>query len=137
MSDAKTHFVDTSVLVRYLTNDVPELAGIAERIVDQGNLLVNSVILLECCYVLTKLYSYRKEQVADAVVRFLLRENVHMVDIPKELASAALLPPRDTTRVSFGDALIVASMRAVGVEDIYSFDRGFKAEGITVRGRLE
>ena len=132
MSEGAVRFVDTSVLIRYFTDDLPDQAEVAERIIENNDLLVNTVILLECSFVLTRLYGYPREKVVDALVEFLLRENVVMADLPKELVAAALLEARNSHRLSFGDLLVIASMRGAGVHEIYSFDKGFRAEGIVV-----
>lgn len=125
-------FLDTNVLVRYLTDDPPELAARAEAIIEKENLVLNSVVLMESVYVLWKQYGLPREEVVDTLVDFLQRENVTMLDMPKEYAASALLSLKERAGVTLGDALIVAAMRAGGVERIYSFDRGLKAEGITV-----
>ena len=132
MTEDKKRFVDTSVLVRYFTDDIPEQAATAEAIIDREDLLVNCVILAECGYVLTRLYNYARPQVVAVLVEFLQRENVSMSDMPKEFAAAALLSARDSHKLSFGDALIIAAMRASEVSVIYSFDRRFGGEGVTV-----
>ncbi|MBI3975438.1 MAG: PIN domain-containing protein [Armatimonadetes bacterium] len=125
-------FIDTSMLVRYFTDDIPEQAAIAEAIVETQSLLVNSVILMECGYVLTRLYHYPRADVIDVLVKFLRRSNVQMIDLPKERAMAALARCRESGRISIGDALIIAAMQARGVGEIYAFDQRLEAEGIRV-----
>ena len=132
MSETTRRFIDSSMLVRYFTDDIPEQAEVAERIIESDDLLVNSVIVSECGCVLTKLYAYPREDVVDTLVAFLLRENVAMPDLPKELAAEALLRCKGSGRVSFGDALIIAAMKARGVKEIYSFDRRLESAGIQV-----
>jgi predicted nucleic acid-binding protein len=133
VSAAAGRFIDTSMLVRYFTDDIPEQAAVAESIIEsERSLLVNSVILMECGYVLTRVYSYSRVDVADVLVQFLRRANVQTVDVPKDDAVAALLRCRDRLRVSFGDALIVAAMLTHGSMEIYSFDKRFEGPGIRV-----
>ncbi|MCL5957844.1 MAG: PIN domain-containing protein [Chloroflexi bacterium] len=132
MNEVGRRFIDSSMLVRYFTDDLPDQADIAERVIESENLFVNSVILLECGYVLTKLYGYPRDHVVDALVSFLARENVAVSDLPTELAAEALLRCKGSSRVSFGDALIIASMHACGAAEIYSFDGRIAAAGVRV-----
>lgn len=125
-------FIDSSVLVRYLTEDDPRRAKVAEAIIESDDLLVNGVIVSEVAYVLHKAYGYPRSEVTQALVQFLQRENVRMIDMPKELAAVALLKTQTSSRLSFGDALILAQMQASGYREIYSFDVRFRDEGITV-----
>jgi len=39
---------------------------------------------------------------------------------------------RETTKLSFGDALILAQMRSSGIRQIYSFDKDFRDPAIDV-----
>jgi len=64
-----TGFLDTSVVVRYLTGDPPELAEQAAQIVDQENdLQITDVVLAETAYVLTSVYRVRRDIVVDHLV---------------------------------------------------------------------
>ena len=61
----------------------------------------------------------------------LQRDNVDMLHLPKELAIGALAKCRPSGRVSIPDALIWAAARTENLS-VYTFDRRFPAEGITV-----
>jgi predicted nucleic acid-binding protein len=125
-------FVDSSVLVRYFTEDDPKRALAAEAIVESDELIVSALILSEISYVLHKHYHYPRADVTNALVQFLQRENVRMIDMPKELAAVALLKSQSSTKLSFGDALILAQMQASQHQEIYSFDKRFRDESIVV-----
>ena len=125
-------FVDTSVLVRYFTRDDLRRADVAEAIIDSDELVVSGVILSETAYVLHRTYGYSRRDITGALIQFILRENVQMVDMPKELAAVALGKAQASTRLSFGDALILAQMQASGHREIYSFDTRFRDDDITV-----
>lgn len=50
-------FLDTSVIVRYLTGDPPHVLEQAARIIDDvDNLQMTDVVLAEIAYVLTSVY---------------------------------------------------------------------------------
>ena len=56
-------FVDTSVLVRYLTGDPPEMLAAAKRVVDETpSLLLTDVVLAETAYVLLSFYKVPRKR---------------------------------------------------------------------------
>lgn len=127
--------MDSGVLLRYFTDDDAERARLAERIIDSDDLLVSCVILSEVAYVLRSAYGRRQAEIADTLANFLFRDNVDVVDARKERVANALLKARDNARLSLGDALILAQMESSGYDEIYSFDRRFRDEAITVLDR--
>lgn len=132
MTARARRFIDTNMLVRYFTNDLPDQAAVAEAVIDSEDLFVSSVIVLECGYVLTRIYGYPRDAVVDALVAFLQRENVEISDLPKDLVAVNLLKCKGSSRRSFGDALIVAAMQASACEAIFSFDQRLAGGDVTV-----
>lgn len=128
-------FVDSNVILRYLTDDVPQQARAAERIIDSDDLVASCLVLSEVAYVLRSGYSYSRTQILQALIEFLLRDNVELVDVPKRFAAAALARALEVPGLSFGDALILAQMRWSGHAEIYSFDKRFRDQGIMVLDR--
>ena len=124
--------VDTSVVVRYLTGDPPELAERAARILDGGPVALTDVVLVEAAYVLTTVYGVERAQVVDALVAFLQKENVAVTGHKKETFISALLLCRPSKRVSFADALIWAAAKEEGAP-VYTLDRRFPEDGVEVR----
>lgn len=123
--------LDTSFIVRYLTNDPPESAAIAERVIDgEEPLAVTAVALVETAYVLTKGYGLSRQQVVDALVDLLGKENIAVLGPHRPLVVEALLLCRPSARVSFADAMIWADARGAQVARVYSFDRRFPSQGI-------
>jgi predicted nucleic acid-binding protein len=128
-------FVDSSVLLRYLTADDPVRSPVARSIVESDQLLLSTLILGEVSYVLHKEYGQSRSAIIDAVTMFLYRENVELVDTTREFAAAALAKARPASGLSFGDALILAQMHHSGVFEIYSFDKDFRDDTIVVHER--
>jgi predicted nucleic acid-binding protein len=126
--------LDTSVIVRYLANDVPDLAERARQLIDSSILLgITAVALLEAAHVLRNPpYSHSRETVVDTLVMLLQRDNIRGVGVDTTHAAVALLLCRPSTAVSFGDALIAAIGRSVGVTEAYSFDARFRRAGLRV-----
>ena len=127
--------LDTSVIVRYLTSDPPDLADRAATIIDTGaDLLVTDVALVETAYVLTTVYGVPREVAVDYLITFLQKKNIYTLGLDKDMALHALLLCRPSGRVSFADAMVWAAARSSGSQVIYSFDERFPSDGVEVRG---
>lgn len=129
-----TAFLDTSILVRYLTGDVPELAEEAAAIVDaEETLQVTGVVIAETAYVLTSVYRVARHLVVDHLVAVLQKGNIKTDGLPKDIVIQALMLCRPSGRVSFADAMVWAAARASHDRVVYSFDERFPGEGIRLR----
>jgi predicted nucleic acid-binding protein len=129
-SEARPILLDTSVVVRYLTDDPPEMAARAALLIDSSTpLTITALVLVESAYVLTSVYGVDRGEVAAALAELVLRRNVSCPAAPKALVARALDLAASSGRVSFADALIWAEARAAGVP-VATFDRRFPAEGL-------
>ncbi len=127
-------FLDTSVIVRYLTDDPPEMADRATQLVESaGDLCLTETALNETAHVLRTVYGLSREEVVDLLVALLQRSNIVFHSLDKATVIAALLLCRPSGRVSLGDALIWAAARSFVPSAVYSFDRRFPRDGIEVR----
>ncbi len=127
-------FLDTSVLVRYLTNDPPTLAAQAERIIDgTEELRLTGVVLAETAHVLGRVYQIPRATIVDLLIDFLHAENVTVDGPAKNTVIQGLLLCRPSGRVSFADALIWATIRTTDTRVVYTFDTRFPADGVEVR----
>ncbi|GEM88744.1 ribonuclease VapC [Oceanithermus desulfurans NBRC 100063] len=125
--------VDTSVVVRYLTGDVPELAERAAVLLDGPDpLALHSIVLVETAFVLEKAYEISRAHVVDTLIEFLQKKNLHLLDLPKEEAILGLLLSRPSKRVAYADALLWALARSNEAQRLYTFDARFPADGIEV-----
>jgi predicted nucleic acid-binding protein len=117
-------FLDTSVLVRYLTLDPPDMARRAGVLIDSSTpLSVSAVMLAEAAHVLRQVYRRSREEVVDALVRFVQGENIVLYGLDRQVVVEALLRCRPSGRVSVPDALIWAEARSSGANAVYTFDR--------------
>jgi len=129
-----TAFLDTSIVVRYLTGDPPELAEQAAQIVDGGeNLEVTDVVLAETAYVLTSVYRVPQGVVVDHLITFLQKKNISAFALDKGIVLQALLLCRPSGRTSFANAMVWAAARSAGSKVVYSLDERFPADGLEVR----
>jgi predicted nucleic-acid-binding protein len=128
------NFLDTSVIVRYLTDDPAEMAEQATRLIESAaELRVTETALNETAHVLRRVYGMTREEVVDLLVALLQRKNITFHLLDKAIVIAALLLCRPSGRVSLGDALIWAAARSAAPSAVYTFDRRFPSEGIELR----
>ena len=126
-------FLDTSIVVRYLTGEPQELTEQAAEIIERDeNLKITGVAIVESAYVLTSVYEIEREIVVDNLMNFIQRKNISPYALEKSLVLQALLLCRPSGRVSFADAMIWASARSTGSKLIYSLDNRFPSDGIEI-----
>jgi predicted nucleic acid-binding protein len=124
-------FLDTNVVVRYLTGQpIEEALKSAEVIDNVPDLKITDVVLHETAYVLTSQYGVSRSQTVDYLIAFLRKNNIATCGLDKSIVIQSLLFCRGSGRVSFGDALIWATARVSGDQSVYSFDKRFPDDGI-------
>jgi predicted nucleic acid-binding protein len=130
-------FLDTNLLLRFLTGDDPEKAkavlSLLQRVrAGEEELMTSETVVAEVFYVLTReksRYRVPREEVIDRLLPILTMEGVNMV------AKLALLDALEVFRtyegLDFEDAMAVGLMRAHGIGEILSYDEDFDdVEGI-------
>ena len=128
-------FLDTSVVIRYLTGDSPELADRAANIIDgEDNFWITDVVLAEVAYVLMSVHQLSRTLVVDILVDLVRKENFSTYAQDKGFVLQALQMCRESGRVSFPDALIWASARSAGSDVVYTFDQRFPSDGLELQG---
>jgi predicted nucleic-acid-binding protein len=126
--------LDTNVLVRYLTQDDPDQAAQATRILEEELTgddpgFIGLVVLVETIWVLRRLYKASPEEIRETVndllgSRSILIENRHVV--------ARAVATSEKNASDFADSIIAASALDVGCRKIVSFDRGAVRAGMTL-----
>mgnify|MGYP006189200823 CR=1 FL=1 len=136
MADPVTpSFLDTSIVVRYLTDDPPPMAEAAARIIEgEETLIISELALMEAAYTLASVYGLERDMIVDLLASLLQRENLTSLTLPKSSVLEALDLCRGSKRVSFGDALLWAQARDAGAARLYSFDRRFPSKDLEVVG---
>ena len=130
-------FVDTNVIVRYLTGDPPEQAAEAVRIIREGHdLWIPDVVFTETAYVLGRQYGFSRERIIDHLITLVERDNISVYAMDKRIVLEGLMMCRPSGRVSIADAMIWAAARSAGARTIYTFDRRFPDEGLELRQEL-
>lgn len=117
--------LDTSALLRHLLDDHPEMARQVTRMLEGPETVCVSVsVLIEALHVLRgSPYGKSNPDVADALVELLGHENVVLVDLEADLASAAIAAVRHLSPRHIADALISAAARQAGARQLVTADR--------------
>ena len=127
-------FLDTNMVIRYLTGQPREQADRADRIINGVRaLLVSDVVLVETAYVLRTQYRVSREAIIDQLIDLVQRENILVYAIDKDLALQGLRMCRPSGRVSVSDAMIWAAARTAGASAIYTFDERFPSDSVELR----
>jgi predicted nucleic-acid-binding protein len=113
--------VDTNILVRYLTWDDLAQAKAAARVIESGETIaISSIVLCELVWVLRRAYRLSVAEVADSIREVIESRNV-VVDRPAaEMGLAVLCAGSD-----FADGIIRHDAERARCRHIATFDRDF------------
>ena len=124
--------LDTNILVRYITQDVPEQARIAERLLNQLTPsrpgFVSREVALEIVWVLERSYKFSRTQIVEVLTTMIGAENL-VVEFDEDIARATIIYEQSGT--DFSDLAILMASKRVGCEILFTFDRKFaRMEGV-------
>lgn len=127
-------FLDTNMVIRYLTGQPREQANRAYRIVNEAQeLLISDVALVETAHALRTQYQFSREAIIDGLMGFVQRDNVLVYALDKAFVLQGLIMCRPSGRVSVADAMLWAAARTAGASAIYTFDQRFPSDNIELR----
>jgi predicted nucleic acid-binding protein len=127
-------FLDASVVVRYLSDDDPPRALAAARLIEGDRTLVLSgVVLLETMHALRVAMGHENPALGRALIGFLTRENVEIVDADKAHIVTALERSLSASARRIGDAVIAATAEHAGCTWIATFDEAFRSPTVPAR----
>ncbi|HLH23359.1 MAG TPA: PIN domain-containing protein [Chloroflexota bacterium] len=129
-------YVDTNVLIRYITRDEPQQGQRAALLMDQFELgtataTTCEAVFVEAVQVLSSwaLYNLPRQDIAAYLTRFVRLKGVKL---PSKRLYIRALSLYGSTNLDFPDALIVAHVERTRAPSVYSFDRDFdRIPGIT------
>ena len=131
---ARRVFCDTGILIRYFADDDPPRALAAARLIDGGDtIVISTAVLIEVVHVLRTQHGRANPEIADALIAFLTKRRVELVDADEAEAVAAL---RWSARISarrIPDALISAAAQHARCDLIATFDEHMSAVDVPVR----
>lgn len=120
-------FVDTNFFLRFLTNDIPQQAKKAEKILkraEQGEieLFTSDLVMAEIAWTLESYYQEPKEKIATSLRRILLIENLKVPSKENWLEALEIFLEKNLELI---DAFNYSLMHSEGIKEIYSFDKHF------------
>ena len=126
--------LDTNILVRYITQDIPEQAAIAERLLDSltnsSPGFVSREVVIKLVWVLERSYKFSRAQVVEVLTTLIGAENL-IVESDEDIAHATFMYGQSGT--GFSDMAILMASERAGCESLYTFDRRFaRMEGVTL-----
>lgn len=132
-------FIDTNLIIRYLTRDHPDQAARAFEVfqeMEKGTLRVTTseAVIVEVVWVLSspKLYNVSREDIRKHLTNILSFRGLHLPHKRSYLEAVELYG--SIPRLSFVDALNVVHMKRRRISAILSFDTDFDyVSGITRR----
>jgi predicted nucleic acid-binding protein len=127
-------FLDTSVVIRYLTADPPQLAQKAKVLIEGlTQFEITETVILEAAHVLRTMYGVTREDTIDLLIALVKRPNVEVHGLHETPVTVALGMARPSGRVSLGDALIWCVANQCSPSRVYTFDKRFPSAGIDLQ----
>jgi predicted nucleic acid-binding protein len=125
-------WVDTNVLLRFLTGDPPDQAERARRLVaraENGEVTLRLTILVvaEMVWVLGSFYKYPRERVAEVLLQLVIADGIEVDDHDRVVGALAHMAAHN---VDFADAYLAEIVRSEN-GTVMSFDRDFRRLGVT------
>jgi predicted nucleic acid-binding protein len=130
----KRCFIDTNVVVRFLTGEPPEMARQARGLfqaVDHGELtlVIPEIVIAETVWVLHSYYEIPREEIRKILGALITHSGLEVPDRLGHLSALSLFADQN---LDYADALLAVKMRQDDVLEIYSFDQHFdRISGIT------
>src|SRR4051794_8959823 len=115
--------LDTNVLVRYLTQDDAAQFEATLRLLNRkgATFFVPDIVLMELDWVLSGVYEWTREEIAETLARLLTVHNLIFEDEGRIRGALKIV----RLGGDLSDALIAASTQEHGCRVVASFDKGF------------
>jgi predicted nucleic-acid-binding protein len=118
--------LDTNVIVRYITQDDPKQAKLANQLIEQSVaegviLKISQVTLCETVWVLERCYNSNKKEIVDVVKQLLYVQHIQIEN--KSIAWQALRDYEQHVGIDFTDCLIGRQNAANDCTFTYTFDK--------------
>lgn len=131
----KRAYVNANVIIRFLTNDPPNMAEQAVKLFnktkeDEVVLVASAITAAEIVWVLESYYGHGKDRIAETLTSFFSSDGLDVPELDLIITALGLYHSKN---IDFGDALLAAQAFKKGPARIYSFDRHFdRIHAITV-----
>jgi predicted nucleic-acid-binding protein len=124
-------FLDTNIVVRWVTGDPPDQARRARTFLEQAEkLLLTDLVVAEIVYVLASVYEADRREIADVLRAVLSFRAIAVLDAALLLRALELY---EVNRLDFAEAYLVASAEVSAVGRVASYDRDIDRVGTVER----
>ena len=129
---ANIESIDTNLIVRIITGDVPDLRERAIRLLSDDTILyyVDDIAISESVYVLTHVYRYTRPEVAERILGFL---SIATVKVDEQLFADVFEMFLKYPSLSFNDCYLSVKSARLGVEPLWTFDKKFATHSPTAK----
>jgi len=137
---SQTRFIDTNILLRYLTNDHADHSPRSARLfyemaVGEFAGLLSMTAIFEVVYVLEGLKQWGREQIVQSLEILAMAPGIRFLNDEREYLAATLALYAVIPKLSFADCYHAVLSQTFCNSEIYTFDREFdRIPGLT---RLE
>jgi len=119
-------FLDTSVLVRYLSDDDPARAHAAAVLIDgEQTVVVSTGSILETIHVMRTEFGVRNPDLGRGLIRLLSKRNVELADADAPGMAAAIERTLQWSERRIPDAILSVVAERAGCDWIATFDEHF------------
>lgn len=120
-------FLDTNIILRYLTWDEPKKARKCEELFKRSTegkeiLYTTTLVIVEVIWILEKAYKLSKGEIVTHIQMILNTPNINFNEKDILLSAIGLY---EIKNIDFIDAYNAISMEAEGIDSIYSYDTHF------------
>jgi predicted nucleic acid-binding protein len=129
-------YIDSNVILRYLTQDPPGMAEKALKIFRDAKegrltLLITPLTVAEVVWVLESYYGHSKKQISEILTQFLLCDGLEVESLDLMIGSLNIYQDKN---IDFADAVLANQALRIGPPSIYSFDQHLnRVPGIMVK----
>ena len=120
-------FIDTNIIIRFLTDDVPEKADACEEVFKrearkEERVFITDLVVAEIVWVLESVYGLSKKEIQDKVEKILNTPNLFCLHKDIILGALILYAEKD---IDFIDAYNALILKEKGIKELYSYDRHY------------
>ncbi len=120
-------FLDTNILIRYLTNDDPDKAALALALLDRvaegtEQVVTTPLVIFETVFLLQRTYKTPKADIREKLMAILSLQGLRLAERALCLAALDYYVEQN---ISYADAYHAAWMQVEGITEVYSWDREF------------
>ncbi len=123
----KPRVVDSNIILRFLTNDIPDKAAAGEALLlrveaGQEEVFLPDLAIADIVWMLEKFYRVEKSKIREMMTPILAAEGLICSSKGQVLSALAIYTKLN---IDWTDAFIAAQMKESEWHEIYSYDRDF------------